>query len=111
MLSEAFQLLEYQWSEGKFSCLVFSHVSCLVVFINKPAATRPDASDNSMTEATSMGETGALVARLQGFGDLLCLVGRGLGRLQQRSPPTNSNLQIFKSERGDGENGEATEGR
>ena len=23
--------------------------------INKPAATRPDASDNSMTEATSMG--------------------------------------------------------
>ena len=38
----AFQLLEYQWSEGKFD-------------INKPAATRPDASDNSMTEATSMG--------------------------------------------------------
>ena len=39
--SVSFQLLEYQWSEGKF-------------FINKPAAARPDASDNSMTEATSM---------------------------------------------------------
>ena len=41
LLPPPFQLLEYQWSEGKF-------------FINKPAATRPDASDNSMTEATSM---------------------------------------------------------
>ena len=28
-----------------------------VNLINKPAATRPDASDNSMTEATSMGGT------------------------------------------------------
>ena len=32
-----------QWLEGEFD-------------INKPAATRPDASDNSMTEATSMGQ-------------------------------------------------------
>ena len=42
-----FQLLEYQWSKGKFD----SHMTV----INKPAATRTDASDNSMTEATSMG--------------------------------------------------------
>ena len=51
----AFQLLEYQWSEGKF-------------VINKPAATQPDASDNSMTEATSMprGENKGTVKKCTG---------------------------------------------
>ena len=36
-----------QWAEPNYPSV-----------INKPAATRPDASDNSMTEATSMGMSG-----------------------------------------------------
>ena len=40
--------------------------------INKPAATRPDASDNSMTEATSMGLVG-----LVGLTGLVGLGGSG----------------------------------
>ena len=39
--------------------------------INKPAATRPDASDNSMTEATSMPE------------------------VPSKSDPTHSSLLVF----------------
>ena len=74
----SFQLLEYQWSEGEFDTLEklgsahrpegtppseggvppgrWAEPNYPSV-INKPAATRPDASDNSMTEATSMDQT------------------------------------------------------
>ena len=36
------------------------------MIINKPAATRPDASDNSVTEATSMGGPGTWLSLILG---------------------------------------------
>ena len=41
---------------------------------------------------TPPGETGPLVARLQGFGDLLCLVVGAMGRLLSRPPHYGPNL-------------------
>ena len=41
--------------------------------------TQPGKLRNRQVRGTAPGETGALVARLQGFGDLLCLVAGAWG--------------------------------